>query len=63
MHGFAFNVNTDLSYFDYIIPCGIQEDNKTVTSLQSELGKYIPMDEVKDRLKRNFAQLFDFEYA
>ena len=63
MHGFAFNVNTDLSYFDYIIPCGIQDENKTVTSLQSELGKYIPMDEVKDQLKRNFAQLFDFEYA
>ena len=63
MHGFALNVNTDLSYFNYIIPCGIQDENKTVTSLQSELGKLIPMDEVKERLKRNFAVLFDYEYV
>lgn len=57
MHGFAFNVNTDLSYFDYIIPCGIQ--NKQVTSLQKELGKTLDMNEVKERVKRNFEKVFN----
>ncbi|WP_018615796.1 lipoyl(octanoyl) transferase LipB [Segetibacter koreensis] len=56
MHGFAFNVNTDLNYFDYIIPCGIQ--NKQVTSLQKELGYTIPMEEVKEKVKRNFEKVF-----
>ena len=41
MHGFAFNVNTDLSYFEKIIPCGIVDDNKTVTSLDREVGQYM----------------------
>jgi lipoyl(octanoyl) transferase len=59
MHGFAFNVNTDLSYFDYIIPCGIQ--NKQVTSLQKELGRTLNMNEVKERVKRNFEKVFDVE--
>jgi len=57
MHGFAFNVNTDLNYFNYIIPCGIQ--NKQVTSLQKELGKKVNMDEVKEKVKRNFEKVFD----
>lgn len=57
MHGFAFNVNTDLSYFDYIIPCGIQ--NKQVTSLQKELGHSLDMEEVKERVKANFERVFD----
>ena len=52
MHGFAFNVNTDLSYFNYIIPCGIQ--NKQVTSLQKELGKEVDINEVKRKSKRKF---------
>lgn len=56
MHGFAFNVNTDLSYFNYIIPCGIQ--NKKVTSLKEELGREVPLDEVKEKLKRNFENVF-----
>ncbi|WP_121354898.1 lipoyl(octanoyl) transferase LipB [Flavisolibacter nicotianae] len=56
MHGFAFNVNTDLSYFNYIIPCGIQ--NKKVTSLKEELGRKVPLDEVKEKLKRNFENVF-----
>jgi lipoyl(octanoyl) transferase len=59
MHGFAFNVNTDLSYFDYIIPCGIQ--NKQVTSLQKELGRSLDMNEVKERVKRNFEKVFEVE--
>jgi lipoyl(octanoyl) transferase len=57
MHGFAFNVNTDLSYFDYIIPCGIQ--NKQVTSLQKELGRTLKMNEVKERVKLHFERVFD----
>ena len=59
MHGFAFNVNTDLSYFDYIIPCGIQ--NKQVTSLQKELGRTLNMNEVKARVKHHFERVFDVE--
>ncbi len=59
MHGFAFNVNTDLSYFNYIIPCGIK--NKQVTSLQKELGYDIPMAEVKQKVKNNFEKVFDAE--
>ncbi len=57
MHGFAFNVNTDLSYFDMIIPCGIQ--NKQVTSLQKELGREVDYEEVKQRIKNNFEKVFD----
>jgi lipoyl(octanoyl) transferase len=56
MHGFAFNVNTDLGYFDYIIPCGIQ--NKQVASLQNELGREVDMTEAKERVKANFEKVF-----
>ncbi|HZI53411.1 MAG TPA: lipoyl(octanoyl) transferase LipB [Chitinophagaceae bacterium] len=59
MHGFALNVNTDLDYFNFIIPCGIQ--NKQVTSLQKELGYRVNMDEVKEKVKRNFERVFDVE--
>ena len=59
MHGFAFNVNTDLSYFNHIIPCGIQ--NKQVTSLQKELGMKVNLEEVKQKVKKNFAVCFDAE--
>lgn len=59
MHGFALNVNTDLSYFDNIIPCGIVDEDKTITSIENEVGKYIDMNEVRELLKINFAQLFD----
>ena len=52
MHGFAFNVNTDLSYFKHIIPCGI--DDKAVTSMAQELGKALAMQEVKQKLKLEF---------
>ena len=57
MHGFAFNINTDLSYFNYIIPCGIQ--NKQVTSLKEELGREVLIAEVKEKLKRNFQKVFN----
>ena len=57
MHGFAFNVNTDLNYFNFIIPCGIQ--NKQVTSLQKELGYPVDIEEVKEKVKRNFEKVFD----
>ena len=59
MHGFAFNVNTDLSYFNNIIPCGIQ--NKQVTSLQKELGREIDFNEAKERVKLNFEKVFEVE--
>ena len=59
MHGFALNVNTDLSYFNNIIPCGIQ--NKQVTSLEKELGRKVDFEEAKWRVKRNFAKVFNVE--
>jgi lipoyl(octanoyl) transferase len=62
MHGFAFNINTDLSYFNNIIPCGIAEEGKTVTTLAAELGKKIDIKEVKNKLKWHFADLFQFEF-
>lgn len=61
MHGFALNVNTNLDYFNYIIPCGIQ--GKQVTSLQKELGKEISFAEVKQKVKRNFERIFDIEWV
>ena len=59
MHGFAFNINADLSYFGHIIPCGI--DDKAVTSLNKELGKPIPMEQVKEKVKRHLSQLFEMD--
>ena len=56
MHGFAFNVNTDLEYFSHIIPCGIE--HKSVTSLQKELGRSMDMDEVREKLKHRFEEVF-----
>ena len=57
MHGFALNVNTDLSYFNNIIPCGIV--NKQVTSIEKELGHKVDFEEIKEKLKRNFEQVFN----
>jgi len=59
MHGFALNVNTDLDYFNFIIPCGIPD--KQVTSLEKELGRKVDMEEVKEKLKRNFEKVFQAE--
>lgn len=60
MHGFALNVNSDLGYFDLMIPCGIKD--KAVTSLNVELGKVeIDMEEVKQKLLRHFEVLFEAE--
>jgi lipoyl(octanoyl) transferase len=56
MHGFAFNVNTDLSYFHHIIPCGIE--NKQVTSLEKESGRAVDFEEVKQKVKHHFEQVF-----
>ena len=63
MHGFAFNVNTDLSHFGNIIPCGIDDKDKAVTSMEAELGQHIPIEEVKSILKKHFAALFGYSYA
>ncbi len=60
MHGWALNVNTDLSYFDLIIPCGIQ--GKAVTSIQKELGRPVPIEEVYQKLHDHFQQVFELEY-
>ena len=61
MHGFALNVNTDLGYFDNIIPCGIR--GKAVTSLNVELGvDYVNIDEVKQKIVNHFRILFEVEF-
>jgi lipoyl(octanoyl) transferase len=59
MHGLAFNVNTNLDYFNNIVPCGIV--NKQVTSLQKELGAEVDIIEVKHKVKRNFEIVFDVD--
>ena len=59
MHGFAFNVNSDLTYFKNIIPCGISD--KSVTSLQKELGKKVDMNEVRNKLKAHLIELFEMK--
>jgi lipoyl(octanoyl) transferase len=61
MHGFAFNVNADLSYFNHIIPCGITD--KAVTSMHLELGRSLDIEEVKGRLKHHLAEVFELEWV
>jgi len=61
MHGFAFNVNTDLNYFSYINPCGFQD--KGVTSMQKELGRSLDTEAVKQSLKHHLSIVFDMEYV
>ncbi|MEL6988124.1 MAG: lipoyl(octanoyl) transferase LipB, partial [Bacteroidota bacterium] len=62
LHGLAFNVNSDLSHFKNIIPCGIEEKDKEVTSMEKELGGKMDFEEVKAKVKENFAKVFDYEY-
>jgi lipoyl(octanoyl) transferase len=57
-HGFAFNVNTDLNLFNGIIPCGIQD--KSVTSLREELDKEIDIQKIKEKLLKNFYDVFNY---
>lgn len=61
MHGFAFNVNTNLKHFGYIVPCGISD--KSVTSLHLEVGQPVSLGEVKERLKKHLADLFSIVYT
>jgi len=58
-HGIGFNINTDLDYFKHIVPCGII--GKQVTSLQKELGRTVPIEEIKQKFKKHFAALFTCE--
>jgi len=60
MHGFAFNVNTNLSYFNNINPCGFTD--KGVTSLEKELGKKQDFEDVKARVKKNMQLVFDLKW-
>ena len=60
MHGLGFNVNSDLRYFDHIIPCGISD--KSVTSMANELGEEVDMNELSNKLLVNLANLFEFTY-
>lgn len=62
MHGFAFNVNADLGYFDHIVPCGIE--GKAVTSLNVELGvEEVSMESIKEKVKKHFSALFEAELS
>lgn len=60
MHGFALNVNTDLAYFNMIVPCGIQ--HKQVTSMEKELNKNIPVQEVEEKIKMHFQEVFGVNF-
>ena len=61
MHGFALNVNSNLDYFNNIVPCGIPD--KAVTSMEKEIGNKIDQNEVKDVLKTNLSNVFDFDFT
>lgn len=63
MHGFAFNINSNLQHFRNIVPCGINDENKAVTSLEVELGHKVSMEEVKKKLKKYYAALFEFQFS
>ena len=61
MHGLALNINTDLSYFDHIVPCGIQ--GKGVTSLAKELGHAVDPSDVKEKVKFHLGHLFEAKWV
>ncbi len=60
MHGFAFNINTQLKYYDYINPCGFTD--KKATSMQKEIGQEMNINEVRDKLKKNIKEVFQMEF-
>ncbi len=62
LHGLALNVNTDLDMFNNIVPCGINDADKDVTSIARELGKKVDLQDAKYRLKTTFADVFGFAY-
>ncbi len=62
LHGFALNVNTDLDYFSGIIPCGIEDQNKDVTSIEKELGGKVDFEDVKKNVKQKFKEVFDLNF-
>lgn len=61
MHGIALNVNTDLNYFNHIVPCGIAD--KSVSSMEKELNREVDISKVQEALQQNMANIFDFDYA
>jgi lipoyl(octanoyl) transferase len=63
MHGFAFNINTDLQYFQNIIPCGIDPTQKGVTSLAQQLGREVPLPEVQQKLLHHLGLTLGFQLA
>ena len=63
LHGFAFNIRPDLTHFDNIVPCGIAESDRAVTSLSVEVGRRIDVAEVKPFVKRHFREVFGFSYV
>lgn len=61
MHGFAFNINTNLNYFNHIIPCGIQDEDKSVCSLSTLLGNEVDLQEIKKKISIAFGDVFEME--
>ena len=59
LHGWAFNINTPLEYFDHMIPCGIDEADKTVTSLSKELDNLVDMESIRQLIVHHFSDVFD----
>lgn len=62
LHGFGFNVNSDLSHFKNIVPCGISDDDKDVTSLSNEIGRIVSIEEIKPQLMQKLKQVFNINY-
>ena len=63
MHGFGFNVNSDLSHFNRIVPCGINDDDKEVTSLEALTGQRIELLEIEKKILKHSQEIFDITYV